>query len=260
MKFITKTLSFHRFVAALLIFHASAASAVALIDSESILRLSEYDRNILLLGPPSHKIQMSVKEQPFDDFGIFLTYTQVMFWQNLKGEGPFREVNFNPALFYRWTSGSSAFFTALDFGVFDHKSNGEGGPSRRSYNDTFIELHADHKLGMVSLLWTTRISALYGLDFENQDLRSYFGFWQTSLAYIVHDVSIFKLIEFYGTIHPGGKFGDKMNLGSEEVGLRFKIGEKRAIPYIFIQYFNGYGEGLSTYNHSTSSFRAGFQL
>jgi len=238
----------------------STACAVALIKPNSLLRLSEFDRNFLLLGRPNSKIQMSVKEQPFDNVNLYFTYTQVMFWHTIRGEGPFSEVNYNPALFYRWSLNPNAFFNTIDLGFFDHKSNGEGSPSRRSYNDAYVELHADHEIPGGTLLWTTRLLGVYGLDTENRDLRDHFGFWQSSLSYIVRNSGIFNLVEIYSTVHPGGQMGVEFYRGSEEFGLRFKIGDSRSIPYVFIQYFNGFGEGLATYNRSTSTIRTGFQL
>ena len=183
-----------------------------------------------------------------------------MFWQNIKDAGPFKEVNFDPSLFYRWTTEKVPGFTAFDFGFFDHKSNGQGGPPRRSYNDSFIDFHSDHVFGNQSLISTTRLFVLYGLDEENQDMNDYMGWWQTSLSYIIRDTDYFKLLEVYATIHPGGRFGTNFDLGSQELGMRLKINPSSNFPYLYIQYFHGYGEGLATYNENVSSLRIGFQL
>ena len=236
------------------------AAAVALIEPDSLLQLTEYDRNYLLFGAPNYKIQMSVMAAPIRNFPLYGTYTQVMFWQSIKDAGPFKEVNFDSSLFYRWTTEKVPGFTAFDFGFFDHKSNGQGGAPRRSYNDSFVDLHSDHIFGNQSFLSTTRLFVLYGLDEENQDMNDFMGWWQTSLSYIIRDTAYFKLLEVYATVHPGGRWGTNFDRGNQELGLRLKINPSSNFPYLYIQYFRGYGEGLATYNENVSSLRIGFQL
>ncbi len=87
------------------------------------------------------KFQVSLKH-PIGGWPLYFGYTQTAYWRWLDEQRsrPFREINFNPELWYRVRPGRLPWrwldWLGLDFGV-EHESNGEDVPASRSWNRVY---------------------------------------------------------------------------------------------------------------------------
>ena len=66
--------------------------------------------------------------------GIYLGYTQTMFWGLFEDSGPFKEINFKPELFFRFESGYN-FLNDVVIPLFDYFQAGLGAPLQRPGRD-----------------------------------------------------------------------------------------------------------------------------
>ncbi len=70
-------------------------------DREPIPFLERYKPSYFLLGHPITKVQVSFRVQLVRDLPVHFGYTQLMMWDLFKSSAPFRDLNYNPDLFYR---------------------------------------------------------------------------------------------------------------------------------------------------------------
>lgn len=85
------------------------------------------------------QFQISAKQRLFG-YNLYFGYTQKSMWQlyNKKDSAPFRETDYNPEVFYRWTPDPAVWkHWGADIG-FEHESNGKELPDSRSWNRIYI--------------------------------------------------------------------------------------------------------------------------
>lgn len=83
--------------------------------------------------------QISAKQRLFAT-NFFFGYTQKSFWQiyDQDRSRPFRETNYNPEVFYRWTPDPEVWHHwGVDVGL-EHESNGQSLPESRSWNRVYV--------------------------------------------------------------------------------------------------------------------------
>lgn len=94
------------------------------------------------------KLGFSVKYQLFSEFrsGLFLAYTQTLFWNLLGESSPFVEANYNPELFWRFQTRDN-FANNLDLNLMDHlqigvshNSTGVAGPDSRGFDQIYAQI------------------------------------------------------------------------------------------------------------------------
>lgn len=218
-----------------------------------------YRPSYFLYGNPDSKLQVSFKVQLLERYRVYFAYSQLMFWELREDSKPFRDLNFNPELFYRYIRTEESNWH-VDLGM-EHESNGRGGDDSRSWNRTFVrysfkikgmeepELYFDTKF------WFAPTSSF---DVTNFDIQRYRGFWEIYLtatnflggAFDRHDLS-FRL-------YPGGPSGTDPLRGGQELTFRFVGAFKPlALPMLTLQLFNGYGENLLDYKRRRTIFRVG---
>jgi phospholipase A1 len=188
---------------------------------------------------------------------IWIAYTQQSFWQlyNKTFSAPFRDTNYEPELLFNFRIQQPIPFlmgTKLQFinVGFNHQSNGRSEPLSRSWNR--IVASAGFEKNNFSLLlraWS-RIPEKESND-DNPDLIKYTGYGEL-------------LGTFYWERH---RFALMLrnnlrqnNKGAVQLDWNFPlplVGDKISG---YIQFFNGYGEGLLDYNKSTNRISAGFML
>src|SRR5688572_14682645 len=101
-------------------------------------RVQPYDRNEL-------KFQLSLKAKVSSlpgDNDLWVAYTQDSYWQVLNAEisRPFRETNHEPEIYVTLRSRDNPYgLRATSIGVV-HQSNGQGGPTSRSWNRIYADL------------------------------------------------------------------------------------------------------------------------
>ncbi len=159
------------------------------------------------------------------------------------------DLNFNPGigltkpLFVR-----NRFVGKINF-ILEHESNGRDGTASRSWNR--ISLGGNIMIGPQLIVhgkfWIPIIDGM-----ENKDILDYCGIYQVGT-------------QFYT---PNERFGVAVTLVKRKgwelnyntiVELNYRL-FKRDNQYLFVQYYNGYGEGLLDYKQYHSNIRIGLGI
>jgi len=223
-----------------------------------------YKDNYFIFGPPvgqkirkdntNIKFQISIAQRltkttlPGGTY-LFLFSTQKCFWNVLENSMPMTDLNFNPGigltkpLFVR-----NRFVGKINF-ILEHESNGRDGTASRSWNR--ISLGGNIMIGPQLIVhgkfWIPIIDVM-----ENKDILDYCGIYQVGT-------------QFYT---PNERFGVAVTLVKRKgwelnyntiVELNYRL-FKRDNQYLFVQYYNGYGEGLLDYKQYHSNIRIGLGI
>ena len=195
---------------------------------------------------------------------VWVAYTQLSFWQlyNSAFSAPFRDTNYEPELLFNFRlqheiphlMGTKLQFVNVGY---DHQSNGRSKPLSRSWNrivaNACLEktFGAEKKDSFNILLRTWYRLPENDEDDDNPNISEYVGYG-----------------ELWATLYwKNQRFALMLrnNLRSENKGA-VQLDWSFPLPLIggkisaYIQYFNGYGEGLLDYNTSINRIGAGFML
>ncbi len=209
-------------------------------------RMNKHNSNVKFQISISQKLTKSTL--PWDTY-LFLFYTQKVFWNVFEESLPMTDLNFNPGiglarpLFVR-----NNYIGKLTFQI-EHESNGKDGDDSRSWNRISLgaNIIVDRNLMVHGKAWIPIIDGK-----NNKDILDYCGIYQTGLQLMSND----------GRFNAGctlvKRRGWKLNYNvMVEAGMRLW---KNANEYLFIQFYNGYGEGLLDYNRFHSMIRIGIQI
>lgn len=224
-------------------------------------RLSKYRDIYAIIGSPNTKIQVSLKYKITSYFNLYLGYTQTMFWDIGKESSPFKDISFNPDLFYSIDFPKDTFVKAIDIGIYEHESNGKDGLASRSWSGSYLKFYTIVRFNNWSFNWDTKLYWFYKfqLDNTNFDIREYSGFWNSRISFINYYESdeFVDRITFYFDFFAGGKYSQLLGKGAQELGVKFRMGAGPFYPCIFLQLYHGYNESLLDYNVELSSYRIG---
>lgn len=193
------------------------------------------------------KERLVEKPLPWDIY-LFLTYRQKAFWDIYKNSFPFRALNYNPGLglgkliFNKENRLDGAFWFQ-----FEHESNGEAGEISRSWNRLSLSyfLPFNDKTVFTFKAWLP-----IGTLSDNPDITDYLGYGEASVAYHPNHRWVFE-----GTFRKGMQNWK----GSIQLGINFKI-SKTGNEFIYLQYFQGYGQDLINYDRDLGYLRIGFSI
>lgn len=180
---------------------------------------------------------------------LFVSYTQKAFWDIYKDSKPFAEINFNPALGlirpYDTKSGKAGFFTLM----MEHESNGRDSIQSRSWNflSAGWQQNISNRLQLNAKVWLP-----FAYKDDNPDLIHYVGYGQLGAAYII------KPSRWYADVLI--KKGNQWNWKGSLMGQLYYKPFKQGNQFIGIQWFQGYGESLITYQQHTSMVRIGLLI
>lgn len=198
---------------------------------------------------------------------VYLAYTQKSLWDIFDRSAPFRESNYAPEIFYTHyhselhgqpAPGCNLFREQL--GV-EHESNGEVVAASRSWNRVFADVQATCYGQPWYGLWGLRVWYPFGLG-ENPRITRTQGYGELLAAVGVDD----DTWNMNGLLSIAVRKGTSRELdrGSITVDARWRPTYQRLFgkawkfaPYVWFQYFAGYGETLGTYDTSSSSARVG---
>jgi phospholipase A1/A2 len=206
------------------------------------------------------KGQISFKYNPFfgtiDNLGVYLAYTQLMNWLLYDTSSPFRDINFNPEVFWRLESQKNIFgninLWPLDYfqlGIFEHKSNGKNGDKSTSWNRSYAQFQVSAgntlKFGLNLKYF---VMYLKTMEDQNRNIQQYIGSWE-AMVFFKYMKSGDKVE--WGEVYVrfgagGGPNGFNFAKGWQEYGIIFPTLLSRVRPYI--QLFHGYGQYLMDYN------------
>lgn len=191
------------------------------------------------------RIPDDLRSKAFTD-NLYFAYTQTSIWDLSAESRPFRDTTYSPQLFYYVpdTGWRSAWFTRMGFAAgFAHESNGKAGADSRSINLPFIrptwefgDLTANH------LTVSPRFYYYIGTS-NNPDIADYRGYVDLLIKYGSPDGWQLATTLRKGTKHWYGSVDSQFTyplaklLGSAWGG------------YLWVGYFNGYGEDLLDYNN-----------
>lgn len=204
------------------------------------------------------KVQVSTKYALVDPYrtGLFFGYTHYMIWDIYSSSSPFRDVNFNPELFFKRNIKSCKIIDYIMISPYEHVSNGRSGDISRAIDMfygkiSFSNLYHNTKLKIGNDL---KIFGYYKKGDQNKDIQKYKGYWKSNIFIKFNDSgSVFNKTE--ANIAFG--LGTVLEKGWVEAGIACTIPILNILPKIYLQVWHGYGESLLEYNIKETAIRAG---
>lgn len=220
-----------------------------------------YKDNYFIFGPPvgqkitrhntDVKFQISISQKltrstlPFGTY-LYLFYTQKVFWNILEKSMPMTDLNFNPGIGLTKPIFQNNRFIGKVTLMLEHESNGRDSIQSRSWNKVSVAagIFIDPNLMVHGKVWLPIVDGK-----ENKDILEYCGMYQMGVQFISDNR------RFFGNLTLVKRRGKPFNYNTIlELGYRFS---KRDNQYLFLQYYNGYGEGLLAYKQFHSQIRIG---
>lgn len=224
-----------------------------------------YKDNYFIFGPSigskptkyntNVKFQISVAQRltrrtlPFGSY-LYLFYTQKCFWNVLQKSFPMTDLNFNPGLgFTKPVFVKDRFIGKISL-IFEHESNGKAEEDSRSWNRISFagNILIDPTMMIHGKFWIPIVDGE-----NNRDLLDYYGLYQFGITYMEPSK------RFVGSIILTKRRGWNLFNFNTVVELSYKLFNNEN-QYLFLQYYNGYGEGLLDYNKFHSQLRAGIVI
>ena len=200
------------------------------------------------------KFQISIAQRltkstlPFNTY-LFLTYSQKCMWNVFEESLPMRDFNFNPGI------GLAKLLIVKDkligkaMLMVEHESNGRDGEASRSWNKISFaaNIYIDPQFMIHGKYWIPIIDGE-----NNKDILKYCGIYQTGIQVTS------KNKRFGMAITLVKRQGFNLNFNTI-IELNYKL-FKKDNQYLFLQYYNGYGENLLDYNKFHSRLRLGIVI
>lgn len=215
-------------------------------------------------GGLNAKFQLSLKYNPFEIWPFYFGYTQTSLWDLHSTSKPFRDTAYRPSLFYLnedvWTTPDRRFRFGWQGGL-GHESNGRGGVDSRSINIAFVRPRFEWRLGGGSRLVVSPKFYGYLEKSENPDIADYRGYCDFLVTYLWHDWRLSVTARRGMRAHYGSIQVDAVFPLRTTEDLVSRVGVRGVNGYLFVQYFNGWGESILDYNRKLhSQVRAGLML
>lgn len=222
-----------------------------------------YKDNYFIFGPSlSHpnktntnvKFQISVAQRltrstlPLGTY-LYLFYSQKCFWNVLENSLPMTDLNFNPGIgLTKPLYVKNRYIGKLTL-MLEHESNGRDSIWSRSWNKISLAstIMIDKNLMVHGKVWIPIIDGQ-----NNKDILHYCGIYQTGLQVISDNR------RFTGSVILTKRLGGWFNYNTV-IELAYRI-FKRDNQFIFLQYYNGYGEGLLAFKEYHNQLRVGIVI
>ncbi|MBD5173049.1 MAG: phospholipase A [Bacteroidales bacterium] len=180
---------------------------------------------------------------------LFLFYTQKCFWNVLERSLPMTDLNFNPGIGLAKHLFVKNRYIGKLLLLAEHESNGRDGTASRSWNKISLgaSIMIDPNFIVHGKVWLPIIDGL-----QNKDILNYCGIYQIGTSFS----TINK--RFGASVILTKRKGWELNYNTI-VELNYKI-FPRDNQYLFLQYYNGYGEGLLAFKEFHSQLRVGIVI
>ena len=180
---------------------------------------------------------------------LFLFYTQKCFWNVLERSLPMTDLNFNPGIGLAKHLFVKNRYIGKLLLLAEHESNGRDGTASRSWNKISLgaSIMIDPNFIVHGKVWLPIIDGL-----QNKDILNYCGIYQIGTSFS----TINK--RFGASVILTKRNGWELNYNTI-VELNYKI-FPRDNQYLFLQYYNGYGEGLLAFKEFHSQLRVGIVI
>ena len=199
------------------------------------------------------KFQLSISQRltksrlPFDTY-LFIQYTQKAFWNVFQESLPMRDLNFNPGIGLGHLIVHKNKYIGKAYLMLEHESNGKDSINSRSWNKVSF-------FGSVILNKNWELQAKTWIHINdsdnNRDILKYNGIFQIGLNYRTDNQRL-----QCGAIFTQRKAWFGFNT---QIEVSYKFNE-RENQYLFVQFYNGYGENLLEYNKYKNMIRVGFVI
>jgi len=212
-------------------------------------------------GGLNAKFQISFKYNPFDLWPFYFGYTQTSLWAV---PDPFRDTAYRPAVFYlndhAWSSADGRLRFGWQAGL-EHESNGHVGPDARGINTVFVRPRLEWRFSDNVRLTLAPKFYDYLEKTDNPDIADYRGYVDLQIALLSYDWRLTTTLR-------KGTVGNKGSIEVDAVlplrvtdEILARVGVHGVNGYIFLQYFNGWGETILDYNRKLPwQGRAGLML
>lgn len=178
---------------------------------------------------------------------LFFTYSQLAYWDIFQESLPFRDLNFNPTLGVgKYLVHNNRYIGGIALQL-EHESNGKDGDASRSWNKISFgsNLYFQRSWMIQTKLWIPIVDGE-----NNKDIVKYKGWGFIGANYRYKDCY------FGAVLTKRGGWNLNHNL---QLSMSYKH-SKEANQYLFIEYYNGYGESLLDYNQFRHRIRVGFVI
>ena len=186
-------------------------------------------------------------------------FTTTSWWQTYNGDisSPFRETNYEPELIFRNRNPWSLFGLPVKNShvALNHQSNGQAGSLSRSWNRVIAGIAVEHDY----LVWGAQLwwripedekdNATDSSGDDNPDIEKFVGQGQIGILWKTKGNHNLQM-QLRNNLRSN-------NRGSIKLGWSFPFSDHLRG---YVQYFNGYGESLISYNETTSRIGFGFLL
>lgn len=198
------------------------------------------------------KFQISISQKltkstlPFGTY-LYLFYTQKVFWNILENSMPMTDLNFNPGIGIAKPLFVKDRFIGKVMMMIEHESNGRDSIYSRSWERISFgaNILIDANLAVHGKFWIPIVDGMH-----NKDILNYCGIYQMGVSY--------NTGRWGASVITVKRRGWKLNYNTV-IELSYKL-NNRQNQYLFLQYYNGYGEGLFDYNKFHSQLRFGFVI
>jgi phospholipase A1 len=249
---------------------APSGPAMASIDRSSWHRFGAHEAIYFVYGgdDPAAKFQLSFKYRlrglgVGDDDQSFRAlqfgYTQRSLWDINGNSSPFYDTSYMPSLFFESFAPPPAKandrLTWLGYQAgFQHESNGGAGADSRSLNTLFFRRGLMYgSASQWHLIVSPKFAVYMGGLSDNPNLADYRGYAEWMVAIGKGNGA---------TLTYAGRSGKSFEHFSTQLDLTIpvRIQFLDFETYFTLQYFNGYGESLRTYDQRTETLRVGLSL
>jgi len=223
-----------------------------------------YKDNYFIFGPSigrkptkentNIKFQISIAQRltnatlPWGTY-LYLFYSQKCFWNVLENSMPMTDLNFNPGIgLTKPLFVKNRYVGKLSL-ILEHESNGRDSIWSRSWNKVSLAANIiiDPNLMVAGKIWIPIIDGQ-----NNKDILDYCGIYQMSVQAMTDNR------KFTGSLTLVKRRGWNLNYNTIlELAYRFS---RKSNQYFFLQYYNGYGEGLLDYKQFHSQLRVGIVI
>ena len=168
-------------------------------------------------------------------------YTQLNYWQVYASSQYFREINYEPELFFEDHFHRNWLYRL----GFDHQSNGRGGELERSWNRAVGTVQFSGDAWLVSLRVWALVFQHESSDIHNPDIAKFMGYDNLRFSYRVNKAVLSLEMQ---NLESG------MRRGYVQATVSYPVLKHMSL---YAQYFNGFGQSLIEYDHRTQGVGLG---
>lgn len=200
------------------------------------------------------KFQISIQQRltrstlPFGTY-LYLFYSQKCWWNVLENSMPMVDLNFNPGIGLAKPLFVKNRYVGKVTLVAEHESNGRDGLASRSWNKISLaaSIMIDPQVTVHGKVWIPIVDGQ-----NNRDILDYSGIYQVGTEFTSRNR------RFTASVVLVKRRGWKLNYNTIiELGYRIF---RRDNQFLFLQFYNGYGECMLDYNQFRSRVRVGIVI